>query len=654
MIYFIILTLFLVGSHSAFADTRFAAVEGYCYLQGVESHEGSKVLFTAVSASANTDSTYTNEDGSFLMGLSEGIYTVQYLHVGWLPYVIPDEISFFEDTTLDIITLSEGLMEEVSGPQSGLWNSYHTYQVIGDISVSDGDTLIIEPGVTIKFMDYYSFAIHGTLVAAGTEADSIRFTSGQTAWNPNDWGNINFDGNSTSNSLISNSIIEYANQGINCGSSSSPTISNNKISNNNNGGIYCGSSSSPTISNNTVSNNIDFGIYCEHHSSPTISNNVISNSNNGIYCNVSSPTISNNTIIDNYYSGITCYNDSSPTISNNTISNNNNGISCSYNSFPIISNNTISNNSIGINCNNSSPAIFNNILYNNNTGIFVDSTSALLEHNLFWLNDNAGEGSEIPAAFGEIVTVNANGDSCDTYLNLFMDPMFIDPLNFDFTITEDSPCIDAGNPDSLYYDPDGTIADMGAFYFDQGSEVPVINDFTGEPVEGSAPLVVQFAQDITGPVTEYEWLFGEGGTSSMPNPVYVYTIPGTYSVTLTATGPGGTDSMTRTDYINVTATGVAIEPIPIETKFIGNFPNPFNPETRITFCLGSTEPAELTIYNLKGQLVKTLVNETLTMGKHSIVWDGKDKYNYQVSSGLYLMQLKTGQQSLMKKIILLK
>jgi len=173
-----------------------------------------------------------------------------------------------------------------------------------------------------------------------------------------------------------------------------------------------------------------------------------------------------------------------------------------------------------------------------------------LEYNLFWLNDNAGQGS-IPAAFGDIVTVNANGDPCDTYCNLFMDPLFIDPDSLDFHLTEDSPCIDAGNPDSLYYDPDDTIADIGAFYFDQGSEAPVINDFTGEPVEGSAPLVVQFALDITGPVIEYNWFFGEGGTSSLPNPVYVYTIPGTYSVTLTATGPGGTDSMTMTDYISV-------------------------------------------------------------------------------------------------------
>jgi len=603
MIYFIILTLFLVGSHSAFADTRFATIDGYCYLEGAESHEGTKILFTAVTPSAITDSTYTNTDGSFLMGLSEGIYTVQYSHEGWLPNTIPGEIDFFVDTTLGTVTLSAPGIE-VTGSQSGVWAAGYTYNVMDDISVSDGDTLIIEPGVTVKFMDYYSFTIYGKLVAAGTEADSIRFTSGQPYCNPGDWDRIKFEGISSSNSVISYTKIEYASSGIDC-YNSSPTISNNEIiinstgidccsnsnpiicnntiSYNNSEGIYC-SSSSPTISNNTISNN-SYGIKCNSSSSPTISSNTISyNNSGGIYCNSSSPTISNNTIKFNRSewegSGIYCDYNSSPIISNNTISNNNKGICCYYSSSPIISNNTIefnlsfyefegsgiycysssspiisnntiSNNSDGIHCrSSSSPTILNNILYNNNRGIGANSSPSALEHNLFWLNDNAGTGN-VHASFGEIVTVNANGDSCDTYFNLFMDPLFVDPDSLDFHLTENSPCIDAGDPDQIYYDPDGTVADIGAFYFDQGSEAPVINDFTGEPVQGSAPLVVQFTQSVTGPVTEYNWSFGDESTSMFANPVHVYTSPGTYSVTLIVTGPGGTESMTMADYISV-------------------------------------------------------------------------------------------------------
>ncbi|MCF7919500.1 MAG: right-handed parallel beta-helix repeat-containing protein [Candidatus Cloacimonetes bacterium] len=612
IIYFIILTLLLVGSQSVFADTRFAAIDGFCYLDGEENHEGIKILFTAASASANTDSTYTNADGSFLMGLNEGIYNVQYSLEGWQTSAIPGEIEFFVDTTLEVVTLL-ALGIEITGSQNGVWLAGYTYNVMGDISISNGDSLTIEPGVTVKFMDHGSFTIYGKLVAIGTETDSIRFTSGQPTLNPNDWNSIIFENDSDDNSVISYSIIEYANRGIYC-NCSYPAINNCLILDSSDTGIYC-DYSSPTISNNALSNN-NRGIFC-FHSYPTITNNSISNNTIGIHCDHSSPNISNNTINNNNNDGIACYSSSSPiidnntisynsddgiqcdystpTISNNTISNNSDGIYClwsnpvininkiSYNyrgfkghsSSPSISNNTINNSFIGISCDGSSSTIRNNTISDNTRGIscnydshlrirnnifnvneislFLENVTSALEYNIFWLNNynGYGSGNEMPLAFGEIVAVNTNGDSCDTYCNLFMDPMFEDPGNLDFTITEDSPCIDAGDPDSLYTDPDGTIADIGAFYFDQGSLAPVINDFTGEPVEGSAPLVVQFTQDITGPVTEYHWFFGDGGTSSLPNPVKIYPFPGTYSVSLAATGPGGTDLMTKTDYITV-------------------------------------------------------------------------------------------------------
>ncbi|OYT13451.1 MAG: hypothetical protein B6I19_05120 [Bacteroidetes bacterium 4572_114] len=150
-----------------------------------------------------------------------------------------------------------------------------------------------------------------------------------------------------------------------------------------------------------------------------------------------------------------------------------------------------------------------------------------------------------------IVTVNLNGDPCDPYLNLFMDPLFIDPGNLDFHITEGSPCIDAGNPDPAYYDPDGTIADIGAFYYDQTILAPVIIDILAEPTEGVAPLFVQFSSEITGQVTTYNWSFGDGGTSTLPNPIHTYSEPGSYRLRLSVTGPGGTTTMSKPEYITV-------------------------------------------------------------------------------------------------------
>ncbi len=85
-----------------------------------------------------------------------------------------------------------------------------------------------------------------------------------------------------------------------------------------------------------------------------------------------------------------------------------------------------------------------------------------------------------------------------------------------------------------------------------------------------------------------------------------------------------------------------------------NFPNPFNPTTTLSFNLPQQGPAKLEIFNVKGQLVTTLVNETLPSGSHSLVWNGVDKHNRPVSSGIYYYRLSTPQSSLKKKMILMK
>jgi len=81
--------------------------------------------------------------------------------------------------------------------------------------------------------------------------------------------------------------------------------------------------------------------------------------------------------------------------------------------------------------------------------------------------------------------------------------------------------------------------------------VPPIADFSGTPTTGTAPLGVAFTDLSTGDVTSWSWTFGDGGTSTAQNPSHVYTTPGTYDVTLTATGPAGSDGETKVSYITV-------------------------------------------------------------------------------------------------------
>ncbi|MGE3166346.1 MAG: PKD domain-containing protein [Planctomycetota bacterium] len=79
--------------------------------------------------------------------------------------------------------------------------------------------------------------------------------------------------------------------------------------------------------------------------------------------------------------------------------------------------------------------------------------------------------------------------------------------------------------------------------------VPPAADFTGSPTQGEVPLEVAFTESSQGLITDWFWDFGDGSTSTEPNPVHTYQAPGAYAVTLTVTGLGGADSLVRTDFV---------------------------------------------------------------------------------------------------------
>jgi hypothetical protein len=119
----------------------------------------------------------------------------------------------------------------------------------------------------------------------------------------------------------------------------------------------------------------------------------------------------------------------------------------------------------------------------------------------------------------------------------------------------------------------------------------------------------------------------------------------------------GTVTFTETNYGNYQVKyDNNTSSVPPTVSLRGNYPNPFNPETTIRFTTRNTKKnTELVIFNIKGQKVKTLVNEVLPVGEHSVVWDGKNTNNKAVASGIYLYNLKVGNKSLAtKKCLLLK
>lgn len=85
-----------------------------------------------------------------------------------------------------------------------------------------------------------------------------------------------------------------------------------------------------------------------------------------------------------------------------------------------------------------------------------------------------------------------------------------------------------------------------------------------------------------------------------------------------------------------------------------NFPNPFNQSTTINYQLQKPELVSLKVYNITGQLIKTLDDGYRIAGDHAIKWDGKDESGKRVTTGLYFYRLNTANVSEVKRLLLVK
>lgn len=93
--------------------------------------------------------------------------------------------------------------------------------------------------------------------------------------------------------------------------------------------------------------------------------------------------------------------------------------------------------------------------------------------------------------------------------------------------------------------------------------------------------------------------------------------------------------------------------MPEEPNLMPNYPNPFNPETTIPFSISSNGPVTIAVYNIQGQLVKTLLdNALMSQGQHQVRWNGKNEYGQDVSSSIYFVTLETNRYHATQRITL--
>lgn len=135
-------------------------------------------------------------------------------------------------------------------------------------------------------------------------------------------------------------------------------------------------------------------------------------------------------------------------------------------------------------------------------------------------------------------------------------------------------------------------------------------------------------------------------TAVSPNHSYAYYITVLYQ--------SGEESL-PSNTITVTFTGVETdEKISGITTIKYNYPNPFNPETKIVFHLEKSGDVVLRVFDIEGRLVRTLLNDYLPNGEHFVVWRGKNIHDRPVPSGVYIVEMKASGGLSHQKILLLK
>jgi parallel beta-helix repeat protein len=294
----------------------------------------------------------------------------------------------------------------------------------------------------------------------------------------------------------------------------------------------------------------------------------------------------------------------------------------------------------------------NNIVTNSVSALSAFGTSSYVtaSYNDLWNNTfNYGASS------GAVIDTSLGG-------NIYKDPMFVG--NGDYHLQKYSPCIDAGDPNIK--DPDSSRSDMGCYgglygetytYLDLAPKAPdslkasfdsVSITLTWKPnTEADLSHYLVYEDTIFNFIPDTFKIVGVVSKDSSIFKDHNWEYGKTYYYKLSAYDLTNYQSP-YSEELMIKATDVPwTDEIKVEIdkySLSQNYPNPFNPTTVIVYYLPDIgyQPAEveLTIYNVLGKQVRTLVKERQYPGEHRAVWDGKDDEGNDVASGIYFYRLK--------------
>ncbi len=116
------------------------------------------------------------------------------------------------------------------------------------------------------------------------------------------------------------------------------------------------------------------------------------------------------------------------------------------------------------------------------------------------------------------------------------------------------------------------------------------------------------------------------------------------------------DNIQRMDFTDITSikSSDALNTAVNEFRIFQNFPNPFNPSTTISYQVPDAARVKVSVYDINGKLVKILFNGVQREGNHQVVWNGTNRQDKIVASGIYIYRVESNKSVLSKQMILLK
>jgi hypothetical protein len=671
-----------------------------------------------------------------------------YEFIGWAG--VSDSMRIdYNCITDSLFTAVFQLSDEIILPEviteNTLLTNEQPYTVVQDLTIPSGVVLTISAGVEIRMPEQGNIMVLGQFMINGDEGNPVRIIS-HSSIGDNRWGALCFN-NDTDTSRISHLRLTGASTGVD------PMVHHGAIS----------SIHSHIILNHVEIENVEFPIYAEGGSiilnSSSIASDFICD-----YINVKG----GNVLIENctFYGSDAQDTDAidldsvtSGIIRNNRIYNftgfNSDGIDIGENSENII----IATNLIyyakdkGISVGQGSTvALDRNLIVGCNIGLAVkDNSEAIVLNNTFVYNDttiscyekNEGGGGGSAEIVNTILSNNlslsiyadelsmasASYSLSDSELlegegNLLTDPLFVDQSIYNFELDSNSPCVDAGDPESGL-DEDGSPADIGAYYTYDSDDYPFqipshlisqlrinellainntinmdeANEFDDwvelyNPSDEALNLSGLYLSDDLENLTQWQFtdtaiVISAGGhvliwcdNNQEQGSLHTNFKLNSIGETLVLTHLDGTTIIDQISFDSQTTdlsygrisdggnewaflvptpgysnSGLSIlvnNPIPDTYHLFQNYPNPFNPVTTFRYNLPEDALINITIYDMMGRQIKTLINDQQAAGFKSVQWHASNDAGQPISTGIYLYTIQAGSYRQTKKMVLLK